>query len=274
MCCSCRAVLCEHVFALAEFPPLAVSFFCVCVSVFCLSPLLGPGNCAYYRLSLRVLLVVMMRRRPQPGDALICFDGCSVEGGKRPLGTIFDPKRNPHELVIRRKLKPAPAAPAGGKGKAPPLPPPIRFSCNVAAVDDPSDKDKKGVAAKMLPFALDKKGAIVSLGGPSESKGHPSVIDELMIGDVVVSVDGKKWSGPVEMRAKAQKLDAKGSGNHVVVVDRPPMFISPEQYREMSGDVPAPTQVSTTQPPKAPPPPPPCWLRRQPPLSRCQSSPR
>lgn len=199
----------------------------------------------------------MMRRRPQPGDALICFDGCSVEGGKRPLGTIFDPKRNPHELVIRRKLKPAPAAPAGGKGKAPPLPPPIRFSCNVAAVDDPSDKDKKGVAAKMLPFALDKKGAIVSLGGPSESKGHPSVIDELMIGDVVVSVDGKKWSGPVEMRAKAQKLDAKGSGSHVVVVDRPPMFISPEQYREMSGDVPAPTQVSTTQPPKAPPPPPP-----------------
>ena len=152
--------------------------------------------------------------------------------------------------MIRRKIKPADPPAPGAKGKAPAVPPGVKFTCTLADVEDATEKDKKGGAGRMLPIALDKKNAIVSIGGPGATKGHDRVCDELMVGDIIISVDGKKWSGPMEMKSKAQRLDPKIAGDHILVVERPPLTISPENWAELGGDA-QEEMASKSQPPAA-----------------------
>ena len=197
--------------------------------------------------------------RLQKGDALVFFDGRSVEGGKAELSKIFDPSIQPHELVVRRKLPAPPAPTPGAKGKKPSIAPlPVtKATVSLALVDDLSEKDKKTgeviKGLKMLPFALDKKGAVVQLDREC---------DELLLGDVIVSVDGKKVSGPLDMKAKEKlnkSLDAK-LPLHAVAIERPNPYLT---AREMSAAMALEEEAAAA----APPPPPPSQPAAAPPPS-------
>ena len=118
------------------------------------------------------------------------FDGVDVSKGKAMLSQIFDPNRYVHELVVMRYLKPPQPSRAStsGKGKGRVAPPkPTRFNLMVPPVLLPPDpKDKKGIPERQLPFMLDKKHALTAISAD---------VDELIPGDVLVSIDGKSVSG-------------------------------------------------------------------------------
>ena len=167
--------------------------------------------------------------RAQVGDFLMIFDGVDVSGGKRTLSEIYDKGRPIHELVVSRQLKPPPEPPIDPKTKKPkPLQPrkPVRFSASVLPTVLPTDpKAKKGAPPeKQLPIVLDAKHAVTAL---------PPDIDDILIGDVLVSIDGKACS------ASALKGDAKKIGKllsekidvHKLEFDRAPLELTPEDER-------------------------------------------
>ena len=167
--------------------------------------------------------------RLQSGDALLCFDGHHIEDGRRQLSACFNPQINPHELVVRRYLQPPPppptplkgasakdkaAAKAAAKAADAAAKAPCRFTTTLAALPD---ADKKG---KHLPFTLDKKGAISEVLSSA-------CRDELMVGDVLIDVDGKKAKDPLAKINKA--LDPKTTV-HSCTFERTPPVITEEEY--------------------------------------------
>ena len=179
------------------------------------------------------------------------FDGVDVSGGKRTLSEIYDKGRPIHELVVSRQLKPPPQPPIDPKTKKPkPLPPrkPVRFSASVLPTILPADpKAKKGAPPeKQLPIVLDAKHAVTAL---------PPDIDDILIGDVLVSIDGKACS------ASAMKGDAKKIGKllsekidvHILEFDRTPLELTPEDERLLAAIASAPATAPAAAPAAADP---------------------
>lgn len=179
------------------------------------------------------------------------FDGVDVSGGKRTLSEIYDKGRPIHELVVSRQLKPPPEPPIDPKTKKPkPLQPrkPVRFSASVLPTVLPTDpKAKKGAPPeKQLPIVLDAKHAVTAL---------PPDIDDILIGDVLVSIDGKACS------ASALKGDAKKIGKllsekidvHKLEFDRAPLELTPEDERLLAAIASAPATAPAAAPAAADP---------------------
>ena len=220
--------------------------------------------------------VAFLDGRIQSGDMLIVFDGVGVANGKKGLSQVVKEQKemiearggslNPwREIILKRRLQPKPPPtedPKGGRrGSKKDLlaeEPPTKFEWKVRASSLPVDKterDKKTNAIKgerMVPFALDKKNAIVTL--------HESC-DELNLGDVVTMIDGKKIAGgPHEMKAASKTtkgLDAK-LPIHTISLERPQVYLA-DGVQPLPEEKPVepPSRRRRRRPKPAPPPAPP-----------------
>ena len=177
-------------------------------------------------------------RRIEVGDQLCIINGVNVENGARLLVDVIQEQIAPpnamgvRELVLKRALLSRNTSASdqrkGGRmlrlatGKKGDDADAAVFAVSLSNAQLPLDNvtDKTGAVRheRALPFALDKRGAIVEL--------HHSV-DELMLGDIVLEVDGTKVKGPAEMRASAKVNKALSAKYplHVLTVQRPVVYV-------------------------------------------------